>query len=121
MLQTVGDFSQFKIPYTIDPSSPEFRNMASSDFFNFKAYLDWQKERSEANRDNNIDFVRHLIMTQGFCTFIERVCTRQDQSYLETTPEQFFELNLEIMLETSLKKLKQTQQDYLDRAKQNLA
>lgn len=63
---------------------------------------------SKKNRDNNVDFIRHFIITQAFNTFIEKVCTKQDHAYFQTTPEQFFELNLEIMQETSFKKLKAT-------------
>jgi len=62
----------------VSPGSPEFRRLASSDFFDFEGYLAWQKERSVTNRDNNIDFIRHFVTTQAFCSFIERVCLKQD-------------------------------------------
>ena len=87
LLQTVSCFTKFKKQVVAIPGTLEYRQLSSSDCFDFTGYLAWQKERSEANRDNNFDFIKHFVTTQAFCSFIERVCIRQDQSYTETTPE----------------------------------
>ena len=97
LLQTIGDYNRFMLKPPVGPEDPEYRQLASSDFFDFAGYISWQEQRSADNRDNNIDFIKHVVTTQAFCTFIERCCTRLESEVLETTPEQFFELNLEIL------------------------
>ena len=45
--------------------------LASEDFFDFEGYLKFQEGRSLKNNDNNIEFIRQLVATQGFHKFIE--------------------------------------------------
>jgi len=85
----------------------------------FKGYIEWQEKRSKENNDNNIEFIKQLVATQAFSTFIEQSCLGARTN--PQTKEGFFELNIEFVLETSLKKLKQTQQELIDQAKLNLA
>ena len=44
---------------------------SSDDFFDFRAYLDWQEELA-ADSDSSTAFIRELVKTQAFHTFIEQ-------------------------------------------------
>ena len=78
--------------------------LSSEDFFDFDKYLEWQEERSQRNRDNNIEFIRQLIQTQGFHKFIEQTSLGGKEQ--TESMAVFFEMNIELLNESSLKRLK---------------
>ena len=70
------------------------------------------------NKDNNIEFIRQLVQTQCFHKFIEQ--TSLGGKNQTESMAVFFEMNIELLIESSLKKLKAAQQEMIDQTKVNL-
>jgi len=58
LLCTVGNFTPYRKPIDVDPESPNYKRLTSSDFFDFDAYLKMQKDKSMQDKDSNYEFVQ---------------------------------------------------------------
>ena len=93
---------------------------SSEDFFDFQGYLEWQDERQMTKTGENNLFIREFIKTQAFHEFIEQNSQGENEDGAQNAAV-FFESCIELLYESSLKKLKAAQQEMIDQAKYNLA